>query len=208
MELSLTVLIKNYLVYCLIINIFSMNMSLIMHKILTEVKCSYKSQALFEFGTTQVSYETFIFSHFGYCPFVWVFYSRKLNNHKNSMNSVRIVFRFYILTSKDLLNQNTSVSIHQKNAQILATEIFKTKNGLNPLIVEAVLKFRNLTYNFRNAEILNRNSVNSVRYGTATNTCLSAKIQKILLNDYKELTSLSILKCKIKNLEKDECLCR
>ena len=107
-----------------------------------------------------------------------------------------------------MLKQNKSVSIHQRNLQILATEIFKTKNGLNPVIMEDVFKFKNLTYNFRNAETFNRSNVNSVKYGTETITSLGAKIWKILPNDYKELTSLSTFKSKIKNWETDKCPCR
>ena len=152
----------------------------------------------------------FIFSQFGYCPLVWMFHSRKLNNRINNIHerALRIVYRDYKSTFKQLLKQNKSVSIHQRNLQILATEIFKTKNGLNPVIMEDVFKFKNLTYNFRNAETLNRSNVNSVKYGTETITSLGAKIWKILSNDYKELISLSTFKSKIKNWETDKCPCR
>ena len=107
-----------------------------------------------------------------------------------------------------MLKQNKSASIHQRNLQILATEIFKTKNGLNPVIMEDVFNFKNLAYNFRNAETLNRSNVSSVKYGTETTFSLGAKIWKILPNDYKELTSLSTFKSKIKNWEADKNLCR
>ena len=49
--------------------------------------------------------------------------------------------------------------------------------------------------------------MNSFKYGTETITSLSAKIWRILLSDYKELTSLSTFKSKIKNWETDECPC-
>ena len=86
--------------------------------------------------------------------------------------------------------------------------ILKTKNDFNPVIMEDVFKFKNLTYNFRNAETLNRSNVNSVKYGTETITSFGVKICKILPNDYKELTSLSTSKSKIKNWETDKCPCR
>ena len=77
----------------------------------------------------------FIFSQFGYCPLVWMFHCRKLNNFINNIHerALRIVYRDYESTLQQLLKQNKSVSIHQRNLQILATKIFKTKNGLNPL---------------------------------------------------------------------------
>ena len=75
--------------------------------------------------------------------------------------------------------------------------------------MEDIFKFKNLTYNFRNAELstLNKSNVNSVKYGTETITSLGAKIWKILPNGYKQLTSLSTFKLKIKNWETGKCSC-
>ena len=130
---------------------------------------------------------------------------RKLNNCVNNIHerALRIVYRDYESTLQQLLKQNKSVSIHQRNLQILATKIFKTKNGLNPVIM-----FKYLAYTFRNAETLNRSNVNSVKYETEKITSLVAKILKILPKDYKELTSLSTFKSKIENWETDKCPCR
>ena len=74
--------------------------------------------------------------------------------------------------------------------------------------MEDVFKFKSLTYNFRNAETLNRSNVNSVKYGTETITSLGGKIWKVFPNNWKELTSLSAFKSKVKNWETDECCCR
>ena len=89
----------------------------------------------------------FNFSQFGYCPLLWMFHSRKLSNRINFTNesALRIVFRDYESTSQQLLKENKSVSIYQRKLQILATEIFKTKNGLNRVIMKDVFKFKNLT---------------------------------------------------------------
>ena len=132
---------------------------------------------------SRVIMNAFIFSQFGYCLLVWMLHSRKLNNHINNIHesALRIVFRDYESTFQQLLKHNKSVSIHQGNLQLLAIEIFKTKNGLNPVIMEDIFKFKNLTYNFCNAETLNRSNVHSVKYGTETITSLSAKFGKFCL---------------------------
>ena len=119
--------------------------------------------------------------------------------------ALRIVYRDYEITFQQLLKQNKSVSIHQRNLQILATKTFKTKNGLNPVIMEDVFNFKNLAYDFRKVETLNRSNATSVKYGTEATTYLGAKIWKILPHYYKELTSLSTFKSKIKNWETDKC---
>ena len=82
--------------------------------------------------------------------------------------TLRIVFSNYESTFQQSLKQNKSVSIHQRNLQILATKILKKKNGLHPVTLEDVFKFKNLMHNFRNVETLNRSNVNSVKYGTET----------------------------------------
>ena len=58
-----------------------------------------------------------IISQFGYYPLVWMFHNRKLNNRINSIHecALRIVFRNYESTLQQLLNQNTSVYMHQRN---------------------------------------------------------------------------------------------
>ena len=43
-------------------------------------------------------------------------------------------------------------SIDHTNQHILPTEIFKEQNRLNSVIIEENFKFKNLTYDFRNAE--------------------------------------------------------
>ena len=81
----------------------------------------------------------FIPSQFSYCPLVWMFHSRTLNNRINKIHekALRLVFKNETFSSFDnLLKRDKSVSIHQKNLQILATEIYKTKNDLGPKIMK------------------------------------------------------------------------
>ena len=42
--------------------------------------------------------------------------------------ALKIIFEDYESTFQQLLKQNKSVSINQRNLQILVTKIFKTKN--------------------------------------------------------------------------------
>ena len=90
-----------------------------------------------------------------------MFLGRKLNNRLNNIHerALRIVFRDYKSAFQELSKHSKSVSIHKRN---FATEIFKTKNGLNPVIMEDVFKFENLRYSFQNVETINRSSVNFV----------------------------------------------
>ena len=47
-----------------------------------------------------------------------------------------------------LLQKDRSVSVHMKNLQYLATDIFKVKNSLSPIIMKEVFNFQeNKSYN-------------------------------------------------------------
>ena len=70
--------------------------------------------------------KTFVISQLNYCPLVWMFHSRKLNNRINSIHerALRITYKD---SFNELLQKDNAVTIHQKNLQAVATEIFKIK---------------------------------------------------------------------------------
>ena len=83
----------------------------------------------------RVLMKAFIKSQFSYCLLVWMFHSRTLNNRINKIHerALRLVYKNEtFLSFDDLLKRDRSVSIHQKNLQIFATEIYKTKNDFGP----------------------------------------------------------------------------
>ena len=86
--------------------------------------------------------------YIGYCPF----HSRKLNNRINSLHerALRVVYRDCNTTFSEILSKDKSVTVHQRNLQLFATEIFKTKTELNPKIIEEIFTFKNVDYSLRN----------------------------------------------------------
>ena len=73
--------------------------------------------------------KSFITSQFGYCPLIWMFHSRALNNKINSIHKRPLIITYNDSKStfEELLNRDNSVSIHHRNLQVLAIEMFKTK---------------------------------------------------------------------------------
>ena len=73
--------------------------------------------------------KTFVISQFNYCPLIWMFHSRKLNHHVNSIRekALRVTCQDYKSTFLELLEKDNSVTTHQLNSQVLATEILKAK---------------------------------------------------------------------------------
>ena len=64
-------------------------------------------------------------------------HSRTLNNEINMIQeqAFRIVYSDYKSNFKELLERYHSFTIHERNIQHLATESYKVKNGLFPVIM-------------------------------------------------------------------------
>ena len=71
-------------------------------------------------------------SQFGYCLLIWMFHSRGGNNTVNHLyaRSLRIFYKGNISSFEDLLKRDKSFTIHQRNIQSLAVELFKIKGNL------------------------------------------------------------------------------
>ena len=67
-------------------------------------------------------------SQFKYCPIVWMFQIRRMNNKVNGLHdrALRIVYDDDVSTFDQLLAIGKSFCIHHQNIQRLLTEIFKT----------------------------------------------------------------------------------
>ena len=74
----------------------------------------------------------FFNSQFSYCPLIWMFHSRLINNKINRLHErcLRIVYSDNQSTFEELLEKDNTVSVHQRNLQFLATELYKVLNVL------------------------------------------------------------------------------
>ena len=142
--------------------------------------------------------KAFICSQFGYCPLVWIFHSRKINTRINSLHErvLKVVYRHYNAIFSELLSEDKSVTIHQRNLQLLATEIFNTKNEIQKLW-KKYSHLKDVDLNLQNNTSLKIGNLKTIYYGTKSFANLGAKIWNFLPNEYKELKSLSTFKSRI-----------
>ena len=113
--------------------------------------------------------------------------------NKIDKKAVRLVYKDKTnLSLDDLLKKDKSVSIHQRNLQILATEIYKVRNDLGPEIMKDIFHFVQKPYNLRNDSTLQRQRKHTVYFGTENISYLALKIWEIVLCEIKNANSLDI----------------
>ena len=103
------------------------------------------------------------------------------------------------------------ITLSQYTIEILKSqqnETYKFLQGLSRPLMNEVFVERNNNSSLRGKNLLTRQRVNSVRYGTETVSFLAPKIWDILPKDIKDSESLDIFKRKIKKWIPLECPCR
>ena len=90
---------------------------------------------------------------------------------------------------------NKSLTIHQQNLQLLMTDIFKTKNNLNPIFMKNIYATKNNYYSLRNHLPLSK--VRATKYGTENNQLRGCSLWSSLPNSLKDSDSLQEFKRRI-----------
>ena len=93
------------------------------------------------------------------------------------------------------------MKIHQKNLQILATEIYKVKIDLGPKIMADIFHFVEKPYNLRNNSIIQRQANRTVYFGTESISSLAPKLWELIPSEIKSAR-------KKKSWATDKCPCR
>ena len=99
-----------------------------------------------------------------------MFRSRQINHRINRLHerALRIVYKDHFPSFEEPLSKDQSVKVHQKNLQILATEMYQIFNGLSPSIKKDTFKAESNYYNTRNAPAFSSRNIKAVRYGLQT----------------------------------------
>ena len=150
----------------------------------------------------------FILSQFGYCPLVWMFHSRKLNHRINKLHerALRLVYQDSKSSFGDLLTKDGAYTVHTRNIQTLAIELYKVWQGIAPKIMEKVFPL-NSNAKYPGQNDFQSRKVKHVNYGTDSLAHLGPKIWSMVPLQWKTL-SLSIFSKRIRKWKPVICPCR
>ena len=157
--------------------------------------------------------KTFIESQFSYCPLVWMFHDRLVNKKINRLHerTLRIVYHDYTATFNELLERDKSYTIHQRNIQTLAIEMYKTKNNTNPNFMKDIfVEKRETGYTLRSSGTQDFESMNILKVRTGENTLryLGCKIWALVPKKFKDDKSLYNFKKSIRKWKPLQCPCQ
>ena len=154
--------------------------------------------------------KTFIQSQFNYCSSIWMFHNRTLNNKINKLHerALRIVYNNEKYTFQELLDLDNTVTIHHKNLQQLAIEMYKVKHNLSLPLINNLFNASEAGYDLRNNRCWEIPRVRTNSYGTETIRYRGPQIWEMLPSCLKEIPRLTAFKNNIKKWKPMGCKCR
>ena len=166
---------------------------------------------LIGFDKLRTLIKSFVESQFAYSPLVWMFHNRKVNSKINRLHerSLRLLYSDDVSTFAELLNKDMSFTIHQRNIQSIAIEMFKVKNSIGPVLLKDIFIERN--YNgpaLRTISDFVTPKINTVHYGEDTLAFFGSKIWNLIPSDIKYVDDLNVFKSLIRKWAPEKCPCR
>ena len=139
-----------------------------------------------------------------------MFHSRVLNNKLNKLHerALRIVYNNSTLSFDELLSLDNSFTIHERNVQKLAIEMYKVQNNLSPRFMKSIFCALNSHYDLRSEVTFKTENIRTVRYGSETISFRGPIIWRKVPNEIKTSNSLLEFKRKIRQWKPSGCNCR
>ena len=150
---------------------------------------------------------SFILSNFSYCPLVWCFLSARQASKIDKIieKSLRIINNEHGLSYKDLLEKYGKSSIKYRTQKVIAAEIFKTFNNMNPAYMKSIFQKQANARITRQTLNLKSQKYKSKKYGFNSLRVMGPIIWNSLPNTIKTSNGIQKFKNGIKDWGYDSC---
>ena len=162
------------------------------------------------FKKRRILFKAFIESQFKYCPLVWMFHGRQINDKINKLHerALRIVYNDTVKSFEYWLIQDKYFTIHHQNIQLLAIEIYRAIHNLPRGNLGEFFVRNNHNYSLPSESELLLPNVNSVFKGQNSISYFGSVIWNSIPFEIRKASSYQIFRSEIKQWRRTNCLCR
>ena len=167
----------------------------------------YRLNRYFKPKTRTLAINSFILSNFSYCPLGWCFLSARQCSKIDKIieKSLRVIKSDNQLSYKDLLEKYGQSSIKHRAHKIIAAEVFKTFNNMNPTYMHNIFQKQANIRATRQTLNLKSQSFTSKKYGFNSLRVLAPMIWNSIPNTIKTSKGIAAFKQNINCWGYDNC---
>ena len=120
---------------------FNEHLNNIISKVSRKVNALSRAVPYMRVSKRKILLNSFFNSQFSYCPLIWMFYSRIMNNEINWLRErcMWLIYKDKTSSFEELLEQDKYILILTRNLQMLTTEMFKVYRSMFPPIFNELL---------------------------------------------------------------------
>jgi len=169
-----------------------------------------RNQHFLTFQQRKIVLSSFVHCHFNHAPLAWMFQSRGINNKINRVQerALRILYCDEQSSYEDLLKRDDGFTVHERNIQLLLTEMFKAKNNIEPHLLQDIFEATNYQGpTLRNSKYFSKPKINTVKYGERSLQYLGTRLWDQLPRNIQESENIEKFKIFIKKWRPQKCPC-
>ena len=182
------------------------NLSDILQKAGTKVTILGRLAHIMPFARKKLLMSAVILALFSYGPLLCMFCSKTINDKINHLHKrvLQIVYLDYTSSLEELLKKDYSITIHQRNLQLVAVKMFKVLKGLEPELTKEIFELDH----GRSKKTFKRPNVNTETYGKNSLRYFGPVVWDDLLPDkYKSIQTIEKFQEEIKGWIPEKCPC-
>ncbi len=120
---------------------------------------------------------------------------------------VKFMFNDKTSTYSSLLEKCNYTTLHITHIKAIASEFVKSLNNLNPNFMHKMFQVKDITYDWRDSNILCQPKINKITYDKKTFSYYETHIWNLLLNNVKQSTLFDNFKATLEAWQGPKCQC-
>ena len=189
---------------------FNLHLKTLCKKVNQKISALARIASILPFQKRRIILKTFIDSQFSYCPLVWMFCSRTINNKINHIQerALRLIYQDYTTSFENLLKKDNSLTFHHRNIHQVAIEMFKVKHDMSPPFMKEMFSDNENLKGTRSGDTFARPHVYTVKKGERSLRSYGPIVWNTMLPEKaKQCSSLEEFKFSIKSWIPENCPC-
>ena len=188
---------------------FDIHIDSICLKARRQISALQRLTGLLDFPRRKAIYNSFISSHFNYCPLVWFFTSKAsiAKMQKIQERGLRFVLQDSVSDKETLLAKSGVDSFRIATIKIMAIEIYKILNDMGPDYLSCLFSKSNTPYKLRDDNKLIQPLKRTTTFGIKSYAYFGTHLWNMLPNHIKNSVSLYDFKSLIRKWSGPTCCC-